>query len=276
MRWLAAIGRRAALGGRLRLLPLTMVAMALLLVVKSAVVVRAAIPTSAELRATTNVAPATPVPAPAAASAPVPAAAAPAFVPVAAALAFVPVAAAPAPVPVAAPVRNVPPGLAPPTPSAAASAPIASTRAKPPNEPISDSERDLLLDLRRRRADLELRETALGAREAVLSGAERRLFVRVDELTALQARLEALETGRRQHDEANWRGLVKLYEAMRPRDAAVIFNDLDRAVLLAVLDRMKEAKAAPVLAAMLPDRARQATTELAQMRTLAAKAPASP
>ncbi len=267
MRWLAAIGRRAALGGRLRLLPLTMVAMALLLVVKSAVVVRAAIPTSAELRATTNVAPATPVPAPAAASAPVP---------VAAALAFVPVAAAPAPVPVAAPVRNVPPGLAPPTPSAAASAPIASTRAKPPNEPISDSERDLLLDLRRRRADLELRETALGAREAVLSGAERRLFVRVDELTALQARLEALETGRRQHDEANWRGLVKLYEAMRPRDAAVIFNDLDRAVLLAVLDRMKEAKAAPVLAAMLPDRARQATTELAQMRTLAAKAPASP
>ncbi len=110
----------------------------------------------------------------------------------------------------------------------------------------------------------------------MLSGAERRLFIRVDELTALQARLEALEAGRREHDEANWRGLVKLYEAMRPRDAAAIFNDLDKAVLLAVLDRMKEAKAAPVLAAMLPERARQATTELAQLRNLATKAPAAP
>ena len=48
---------------------------------------------------------------------------------------------------------------------------------------------------------------------------------------------------------------------MKPRDAAAIFNDLDMPVLLQVLDRMKEAKAAPILAAMQPDRAREATTE---------------
>ena len=62
---------------------------------------------------------------------------------------------------------------------------------------------------------------------------------------------------------------------MKPRDAAVIFNDLDLPVLLPVLDRMKEAKAAPVLAAMHPERARQVTSELAQLRTRAVT-PAGP
>jgi flagellar motility protein MotE (MotC chaperone) len=56
---------------------------------------------------------------------------------------------------------------------------------------------------------------------------------------------------------------------MKPRDAAAIFNDLDMQVLLQVVDRMKEAKAAAVMAAMQPEKARQVTTELAQMRTRA-------
>jgi flagellar motility protein MotE (MotC chaperone) len=54
---------------------------------------------------------------------------------------------------------------------------------------------------------------------------------------------------------------------MKPRDAATIFNDLQMPVLLQVLDRMKEAKAAVILAAMNPDKARDVTAELAQMRT---------
>jgi len=36
---------------------------------------------------------------------------------------------------------------------------------------------------------------------------------------------------------------------------------------LPVLDRMKESRAAPILAAMLPDRARLVTAELARLRT---------
>ena len=61
--------------------------------------------------------------------------------------------------------------------------------------------------------------------------------------------------------------MVKLYEMMKPRDAATIFNDLEMPVLLQVVDRMKEAKAAPVLAAMQPDKARDLTAKLAEMRT---------
>lgn len=131
---------------------------------------------------------------------------------------------------------------------------------------VSDSERALLLDLRQRREELEARGAAAAAREAILNAAERRLASRVDQLQALQTRLEALETARREHDEANWRGLVKMYEGMKPAQAASIFNDLDMSVLLPIADRMKEAKAAAILAVMTPDKARQVTSGLAELR----------
>lgn len=141
---------------------------------------------------------------------------------------------------------------------------------------LSEAERSLLVDLRARRHALDEREAALAARERVMAAVNQRLSARLDELSALQARLETLERQRKEHDESNWHGLVKLYEVMKPRDAATIFNDLDPAVLLPVLDRMKESKAAPILSAMLPDRARQATAELARMRANANTIAAAP
>lgn len=122
------------------------------------------------------------------------------------------------------------------------------------------------MELRQRREELEGRAQALAAREALLTAAERKIGLRVEELKALQTRLEALDAARKDRDEASWRGLVKVYETMKPRDAAAIMNDLDMPVLLGVLDRMKETKAAPILAAMQPDKARQVTAELAQLR----------
>jgi flagellar motility protein MotE (MotC chaperone) len=136
----------------------------------------------------------------------------------------------------------------------------------PADAVISPAERALLLDLRKRRKELDDRTAALAMRESVVGAAEKRLAARADELLALQTKLEALERARRQRDDANWEQLVKVYEGMKPRDAAAIFNSLDKTVLLPVLDRMKPAKVATVLAAMQPDRARETTVELAQMR----------
>lgn len=152
----------------------------------------------------------------------------------------------------------------PPTPPPVAVAPVP---VPPKPVEISESERGLLLDLRRRRGELEAREAALVSRDAVLAATEKRLNARLDELAGLQSKLEVLEQARQARDAQNWQGLVKLYEAMKPRDAAAIFNDLDKPVLLAVLDRMKDGKAAAVLAVMAPDRARQATADLARQRT---------
>jgi flagellar motility protein MotE (MotC chaperone) len=141
---------------------------------------------------------------------------------------------------------------------------------------VSDAERSLLLDLRHRRDMLDARERAQEQRDAVMAAAEKKLAARVAELNALQAKLESLEAARQSHDSANWTSLVHIYETMKPRDAATIFDALDMQVLLGVLDRMSERKAAPILAAMQPERARLATQMLAELRTRAVTPPGEP
>jgi flagellar motility protein MotE (MotC chaperone) len=141
---------------------------------------------------------------------------------------------------------------------------------------VSESERALLVDLRARRQELDKRDVALGERANLLAAAELRLNTRLDELKSLQGKLEALEKAREAQTDANMRGLIKVYEDMKPRDAAAIWNDLDMDVLLPLLDRMKESKASALLAAMDPVRAREVTARLAKRRTEATMINASP
>ena len=61
---------------------------------------------------------------------------------------------------------------------------------------------------------------------------------------------------------------MKIYEGMKAKDAANIFNTLDIDVLLAVMSRMSERKSAPVLAEMDPERARTVTILLAQQKQI--------
>ena len=159
-----------------------------------------------------------------------------------------------------------------PPPAASWPAPVAATPTtnRPPNPgsdpPVSAAERSALQELRRRRDQLDAREQQLAIKVSVLAAAEKRVADRVKELSDLQARLQTMEDARKKHEEANWQGLVRTYEAMRPRDAAAIMSGMETPVLLEVVDRMNDRKAALVLAAMPPDRARTVTTELAEMR----------
>ena len=49
---------------------------------------------------------------------------------------------------------------------------------------------------------------------------------------------------------------------MKPKDAARIFEELEMRVLLEVVARMKEAKLAPILALMNPQKAMEVTTKM--------------
>jgi len=171
---------------------------------------------------------------------------------------------APSPAPAAAlPAGEAPPGAAPP--GAAIGAPMATR--PPAAASVGPAERALLLDLRRRRQLLDHRAAALTARESLLAAAERRLDQRVAELKALEAKLGAEQAARTRRDDAAWTGLVELYQTMKPRQAAKIFDKLDMSVLLAVVDRMQARRASAILAAMQPDRAREVTDRLAALRT---------
>ena len=162
------------------------------------------------------------------------------------------------------------PRAAPPAAAAQPSPamPPAVPPAMPPGMTAEETaERAVLESLRARRLEIERRGEEVAQRELLLGAAERRMGERLEELRALQGRLERTQQARSEREEAGIRQLVRVYEAMRPRDAATILDDLDMPILLQVLDRMREAKAAPVLAAMRPERARAATAELSRLRT---------
>ncbi len=154
-----------------------------------------------------------------------------------------------------------PPAAGPPSSTTSAAS------ADPAPAPISAEELRLLQDLRGRRQEWDAKDRALTEREGVFNAAEQRLVARASELSALQTRLEQLEKSRVERDDANWAGLVKVYETMKPRDAASIFNDMDMPVLLQIVDRMKETKTAAIFGSMLPDRARLLTAQLAAKRS---------
>jgi flagellar motility protein MotE (MotC chaperone) len=65
-----------------------------------------------------------------------------------------------------------------------------------------------------------------------------------------------------QAQDAKVASLVKIYENMKPKDAARIFEALDMDTLLLVAERMKERKLAPVMAQMNSERAKDITVEL--------------
>ena len=130
----------------------------------------------------------------------------------------------------------------------------------------SDPEKALLQDLRKRREELDARARNMEERSSVIAAAEANLQAKIDRLTALQRQMDQQASARKTRQDANWTGLVKVYESMKPHDAATIFDVLDMHVLLEVIDRMNSRKAAAILAAMQPQRARMVTQMLAQMR----------
>ncbi len=134
------------------------------------------------------------------------------------------------------------------------------------------SESDVLERLADRRKQIDQRERDLDMREKLIAAAEKRVEERVAELKTLQSGIEDMFGKRTEQEEQQITNLVKMYETMKPVAAAQIFNDLEQGVLLDVMARMKPAKAAPILAAMKPQRAQEVTVELARRYDIPAEA----
>src|SRR6185369_3324386 len=71
-----------------------------------------------------------------------------------------------------------------------------------------------------------------------------------------------------EQEDIKIRSLVKIYETMKPKDAARIFEELDMPVLLTVVDRMKESKVAGIMTYMTPQKAKDLTIQLTEQRKL--------
>lgn len=133
-----------------------------------------------------------------------------------------------------------------------------------PQADLSRAEVEVLQKLAARRAELEARVRELDLREKLLQASELRVTERINELKAIEANIQALLGQRDAAEEAQLASLVKVYESMKPKDAARIFEQLEMEVLLPVANRMKEAKIGAVLAAMDPAAAKKLTVNLAR------------
>jgi len=162
---------------------------------------------------------------------------------------------------------------------AAATAPAdgkTKTKAEPKDEPPSidfpveftPAEVAVLQALADRRDGMILQEKELDARERLLSAAEGRLDKRIDELQKIRDSIEALVRQYNDQEKAELQSIVKIYETMKPKDAAAILEELEMPILLSIVEVMKERKSASILAAMEPKRAREVTTELAREREI--------
>jgi flagellar motility protein MotE (MotC chaperone) len=126
---------------------------------------------------------------------------------------------------------------------------------------------DVAGDLKAREAALDRRAGELAAREAAFGAIQARLETQLAALERYRADLAGLLGAIADADEAELAQLTKVYETMKPKQAAAVFDGLDRTTLLTLAGRMREPKLAAVLALMEPARARAVTAALAAERT---------
>lgn len=172
-----------------------------------------------------------------------------------------------------APAAAMPPAEAPAQRSqvpAAAVAPSSTVQSLASRDPTTytRAEIELLANLAQRREVLEQRAREIDLRESLLAAAEKRIDERIAELKKLEGSIKQIVQQYDKQEEQNLQGLVKVYENMKPKDAARIFEKLDANVLLGVVERMKEAKLAAVLADMPPAAAQDITVRLATRKQI--------
>ena len=131
---------------------------------------------------------------------------------------------------------------------------------------LTEGESLALQQLAARRRELDERERMLDMRAELNGQAELRLDQQIGRLTDLKNQLEAMLKGLDEGEELRIARLVKIYETMKPKAAAEIFNRLEVPILLHVIERMKEGKSAVVLGKMDPVIAKRITTELARKK----------
>jgi len=154
-----------------------------------------------------------------------------------------------------------------------------SRTKRPPIEflgqPTSPAERALLERLGERREEIQQKGQELELRERLLENAERRIEARLNELKGAEDKASEAQ-GKRGDTEAAIRNLVTMYEAMKPKEAARVFDRLPIDVLVPVVMQMNPRKMAEVLAVMSPEAAEKLTVALATRARAAALPGPSP
>lgn len=156
-------------------------------------------------------------------------------------------------------------GDAKPSPPAQSETPASGGKPVIINQgpPVPPGERAVLERLQERRHEIEARARELEIRENLLKAAEQQLEIRINELKEAEARLQTAAVRKDEAEAQRFKGLVTMYENMRAKDAAKIFDRLDLRVLVEVASLINPRRMSDILAQMQAEAAERLTVELA-------------
>ncbi len=135
----------------------------------------------------------------------------------------------------------------------------------------SGAEREILQRLRQRREELDTRARELDIRESLVKAAEQRIDAHLAEIKEVEAQIKTETKEKDKAEAARFKGLVTMYENMKPRDAAKIFDGLDMEVLIKVASQINPRTMADIMAQMSPEMAERLTVALASQAQQTAK-----
>jgi flagellar motility protein MotE (MotC chaperone) len=131
-------------------------------------------------------------------------------------------------------------------------------------QPVSPSERAILERLQSRRQELEARAREIDIRESLLKAAEKRIESRVEELKAVESRITTATSQKSEADAARFKGIITMYEGMKPKDAAKVFDRLEMSVLFEIASQIAPRKMSDILGLMSAEAAERLTIEMAR------------
>ncbi|QBX37040.1 hypothetical protein E4M02_03570 [Brevundimonas sp. S30B] len=129
---------------------------------------------------------------------------------------------------------------------------------------LSPAELRVLQSLSKRREDLDARDTDFATMLPLMASAEQKLDAKLQAMEALKAEMQGLLGQVDEREKAEIDRLVQVYSAMRPKEAAAVFNTLNDSVRLPVAAAMRPRSLAAVMAQMPPAAARELTEKLAR------------
>ncbi|MDF0583751.1 flagellar protein FlbB [Bradyrhizobium yuanmingense] len=129
---------------------------------------------------------------------------------------------------------------------------------------VSAAERAILERLQARRQEIEARQREIDIRESLLKSAEKRIETKVEEMKAVETRISATQAEQKAAEAQRMKGLVTMYEGMKPKDAARVFDRLEMGVLIEIASAIAPRKMSDILGLMSSEAAERLTVEMAR------------
>jgi flagellar motility protein MotE (MotC chaperone) len=136
-----------------------------------------------------------------------------------------------------------------------------------PKRPVTASERAVLESLQSRRQEIETRAREIDIRESLMKSAEKRIEGKIEEMKATEARVSVAGQKKDELEATRFKGLVTMYESMKPKDAARVFDRLELSVLFEIASQIAPRKMSDIMGQMQPEAAERLTVEMARRST---------